>query len=48
MVEGYWHEAGENLLELPGGFIEENEEPSQATKESCLKKLNITAIVLNL
>jgi ADP-ribose pyrophosphatase YjhB (NUDIX family) len=32
MVEGYRHGAGKNLLELPGGFIEKNEEPTQATK----------------
>jgi 8-oxo-dGTP pyrophosphatase MutT (NUDIX family) len=38
MVEGYRHGAGENLLELPGGFIEENEEPSQAEKRALLEE----------
>ena len=38
MVEGYRHGAGENLLELPGGFIEENEEPSQAAKRELFEE----------
>ena len=38
MVEGYRHGAGENLLELPGGFIEENEEPSQAAKRELIEE----------
>ena len=38
MVEGYRHGAGENLLEFPGGFIEENEEPSQAAKRELLEE----------
>src|SRR5215212_4493130 len=38
MVEGYRHGAGENLLELPGGFVEENEEPSQAAKRELLEE----------
>jgi 8-oxo-dGTP pyrophosphatase MutT (NUDIX family) len=38
MVEGYRHGAGENLLEFPGGFIEENEEPSQAAKRELFEE----------
>ncbi len=38
MVEGYRHGAGENLLELPGGFIEENEEPSCAAKRELFEE----------
>ena len=38
MVEGYRHGAGENLLELPGGFIEENEEPSQGAKRELFEE----------
>jgi 8-oxo-dGTP pyrophosphatase MutT (NUDIX family) len=38
MVEGYRHGADENLLELPGGFIEENEEPSQAAKRELFEE----------
>jgi len=38
MVEGYRHGAGDNLLELPGGFIEENEEPSQAAKRELFEE----------
>jgi 8-oxo-dGTP pyrophosphatase MutT (NUDIX family) len=38
MVEGYRHGAGESLLELPGGFIEENEEPSQAAKRELFEE----------
>jgi 8-oxo-dGTP pyrophosphatase MutT (NUDIX family) len=38
MVEGYRHGAGDNLLEFPGGFIEENEEPSQAAKRELFEE----------
>jgi ADP-ribose pyrophosphatase YjhB (NUDIX family) len=38
MVEGYRHGAGDKLLELPGGFIEENEEPSQAAKRELFEE----------
>ena len=38
MVEGYRHGADENLLELPGGFIEKNEEPSQAAKRELFEE----------
>jgi 8-oxo-dGTP pyrophosphatase MutT (NUDIX family) len=38
IIEGYRHGAGENLLELPGGFIEENEEPSQAAKRELFEE----------
>jgi 8-oxo-dGTP pyrophosphatase MutT (NUDIX family) len=38
MVEGCRHGAGENLLEFPGGFIEENEEPSQAAKRELFEE----------
>ena len=38
MIEGYRHGAGENLLEFPGGFIEENEEPSQAAKRELFEE----------
>ena len=38
MVEVYRHGAGENLLKLPGGFIEENEEPSQAAKRELFEE----------
>ena len=38
MVEGYQHGAGDNLLELPGGFIEENEEPSQVAKRELFEE----------
>lgn len=38
MVEGYRHGVGENLLELPGGFIEKNEEPSQAAKRELFEE----------
>jgi 8-oxo-dGTP pyrophosphatase MutT (NUDIX family) len=38
MVEGYRHGAGENLLEFPGGFIEKNEEPSQAAKRELFEE----------
>jgi ADP-ribose pyrophosphatase len=40
MVEGYRHGAGDNLLEFPGGFIEENEEPSQAAKRELFEETN--------
>ena len=38
MIEGYRHGAGENLLEFPGGFIEEKEEPSQAAKRELFEE----------
>jgi ADP-ribose pyrophosphatase YjhB (NUDIX family) len=38
MVEGYRHGAAENLLEFPGGFIEKNEEPSQAAKRELFEE----------
>jgi 8-oxo-dGTP pyrophosphatase MutT (NUDIX family) len=38
MVEGYRHGAGDNLLEFPGGFIEENEEPSEAAKRELFEE----------
>ena len=38
MVEGYRHGVGDNLLELPGGFIEENEEPPQAAKRELFEE----------
>jgi 8-oxo-dGTP pyrophosphatase MutT (NUDIX family) len=38
MVEGYRHGAGDNLLEFPGGFIEENEGPSQAAKRELFEE----------
>ena len=38
MVEVYRHGAGENLLEFPGGFIEKNEEPSQAAKRELFEE----------
>src|SRR5919107_431693 len=38
MIEGYRHGVGENLLEFPGGFIEQNEEPSQAAKRELFEE----------
>src|SRR5919106_5847431 len=38
MIEGYRHGVGENLLEFPGGFIEKNEEPSQAAKRDVFEE----------
>ena len=38
MIEGYRHGVGENLLEFPGGFIEKNEEPSQAAKRELFEE----------
>jgi 8-oxo-dGTP pyrophosphatase MutT (NUDIX family) len=48
MVEGYRHGAGENLLELPGGFIEENEEPSQAAKRELFEETKYSCDSLEL
>jgi 8-oxo-dGTP pyrophosphatase MutT (NUDIX family) len=48
MVEGYRHGARENLLELPGGFIEENEEPSQAAKRELFEETKHNCVSLEL
>ena len=38
MVENYRHAVGQQLLELPGGFINPGETPMQAAGESSWKK----------
>src|SRR6476469_6546089 len=42
MVEGYRHGAGEDLLEFPGGFIDKNEEPSQAARGELFEETRYT------
>ena len=38
MVEVYRHGAHENLLEIPGGFIEKGEKPSEAARRELLEE----------
>ena len=40
MVENYRHGVGSNFLEVPGGFINENEARSDAGRENYSKKLD--------
>jgi ADP-ribose pyrophosphatase len=42
MVENYRHGAGTNLLELPGGFINENEVGSDAGRRELLEETGYT------
>ena len=42
MVEGYRHGASEDLLEFPGGFIDKNEEPSQAARRELFEETKYT------
>jgi len=42
MVENYRHGAGTNLLELPGGFINENELETDAAKRELLEETGYT------
>jgi len=42
MVENYRHGAGTNLLELPGGFINENELETDAGKRELLEETGYT------
>jgi ADP-ribose pyrophosphatase len=43
MVENYRHGAGMVFLELPGGFIEEDEEPSHTARRELLEETSYTA-----
>jgi 8-oxo-dGTP pyrophosphatase MutT (NUDIX family) len=42
MVENYRHGADKNLLELPGGFINENEAESDAARRELLEETGYT------
>lgn len=42
MVENYRHGAGKNLLELPGGFINENELETEAARRELLEETGYT------
>ena len=42
MVENYRHGVGTNLLELPGGFINENEAGSDAGRRELLEETGYT------
>lgn len=43
MVETYRHGAGMTFLELPGGFIEDDEEPSETARRELLEETGYTA-----
>lgn len=43
MVENYRHGAGKNLLELPGGFINENELETEAGRRELLEETGYTS-----
>ncbi|HTH21322.1 MAG TPA: NUDIX hydrolase, partial [Nitrososphaeraceae archaeon] len=46
MVENYRHGVGQNLLELPGGFINPGETPTHAAGRELLEETGYTAPVL--
>lgn len=48
MVEGYRHGVNASLLEFPGGFIDKNEEPSQAAKRELFEETKYTCDSLEL
>jgi ADP-ribose pyrophosphatase len=48
MVEAYRHGAADNLLEFPGGFIEENEDPTHAAKRELFEETKYSSDSLEL
>jgi 8-oxo-dGTP pyrophosphatase MutT (NUDIX family) len=48
MVEGYRHGVNASLLEFPGGFIDKNEEPSQAARRELFEETKYTCDSLEL
>ena len=42
LVEGYRHGANASLLEFPGGFIDKNEEPSEAARRELFEETKYT------
>lgn len=48
MVEGYRHGVNASLLEFPGGFIDKNEEPSEAARRELFEETKYTCDSLEL
>jgi ADP-ribose pyrophosphatase YjhB (NUDIX family) len=48
LVEGYRHGVNASLLEFPGGFIDKNEEPSEAERRELFEETNYTCDSLEL
>ena len=48
MVEGYRHGVNASLLEFPGGFIDKNEEPSQAARRELFEETKYSSDSLEL
>jgi ADP-ribose pyrophosphatase len=46
MVENYRHGVGANLLELPEGFIDKNEDPSKAAERELLEETGYMCDIL--